>query len=312
MDNDAAPLVLDPIEKLTEEYLKRIRRGEHPTPAEYAARYPELAGRILELFPALELLEGLKPTREEAADLSDGREAGAEPPGKGACLGRLGDYTLLRELGRGGMGIVYEAEHESLKNRVALKVMHPRFRADRDLRAAISDRGALGGEAAPHQHRAGVRLRRAGRRLLLRDAMHRGCRAGAGAGGRPPPSGRGQPRRAEPRQDGAGQETVTDAGAEPLTAISRGLLTGRFADAPTAFLGAGSDSTRTAAVDGPTPGATSGNRAGADGSASAPSGGGVGRPAARSPANPSRSISARSPASAPRSPTRWTTPTARG
>ena len=52
-----------------------------------------------------------------------------------ACAGdrprRLGDYTLLRELGRGGMGIVYEAEHESLKSRVALKVMHPRFRADR-------------------------------------------------------------------------------------------------------------------------------------------------------------------------------------
>ena len=47
-------------------------------------------------------------------------------------LRRLGDYALLRELGRGGMGIVYEAEHESLKSRMALKVMHPRFRTDRD------------------------------------------------------------------------------------------------------------------------------------------------------------------------------------
>ena len=43
----------------------------------------------------------------------------------------MGDYRILREIGGGGMGIVYEAEHESLKNRVALKVMHPQFRADR-------------------------------------------------------------------------------------------------------------------------------------------------------------------------------------
>ena len=43
---------------------------------------------------------------------------------------RLGDYQILRVIGTGGMGVVYEAEHESLKNRVALKVMHPRFRTD--------------------------------------------------------------------------------------------------------------------------------------------------------------------------------------
>ena len=42
---------------------------------------------------------------------------------------RLGDYRILRCIGEGGMGVVYEAERESLHSRVALKVMHPRFRA---------------------------------------------------------------------------------------------------------------------------------------------------------------------------------------
>ena len=42
---------------------------------------------------------------------------------------RLGDYRILGCIGEGGMGVVYEAVRESLKSRVALKVMHPRFRS---------------------------------------------------------------------------------------------------------------------------------------------------------------------------------------
>jgi len=38
---------------------------------------------------------------------------------------RLGEFRLLRQLGRGGMGVVYLAEQESLRRRVALKLVHP-------------------------------------------------------------------------------------------------------------------------------------------------------------------------------------------
>ena len=127
------------------------------------SRCPERADDIRELFPALVEIEHLKPLVEAVAGLVDQPPTPAEPHA-GPVLHhpeRLGDYQILRVIGSGGMGVVYEAEHESLKNRVALKVMHPRFRTDSTYLRKVPHRGPLGGTAAPHQHRARVRLRRA-------------------------------------------------------------------------------------------------------------------------------------------------------
>jgi serine/threonine protein kinase/Flp pilus assembly protein TadD len=97
-------------EEALERFIDRLNAGEAVDPEEIQRDYPEMAEDIIS---QLEVFAGFGDAREPVA-----------------ALGILGDYTLRRQIGRGGMGVVYEAWENSMDRRVALKVLPAGIAAD--------------------------------------------------------------------------------------------------------------------------------------------------------------------------------------
>src|SRR5690349_3758632 len=96
------------------DWLEAAERGAPPEEAEYLRRYPEFAAELARCFADWRRFP--RPGGPAAQP-----QAASRPPLPEG--GILGDFRILREVGRGGMGVVYEAEQVSLNRRVALKVL---------------------------------------------------------------------------------------------------------------------------------------------------------------------------------------------
>jgi serine/threonine-protein kinase len=136
MNEPTDPLDDPAFAALLEEFLSRARRGEGPSVEDYAARHPDLAGPIREIFPTLLVLQGNRAAPTQPVD---------------SLPAALGGYEIVREVGRGGMGVVYEARQTALNRVVALKmVLHAGHAGGDDLRRFAAEAEVVASLDHPH------------------------------------------------------------------------------------------------------------------------------------------------------------------
>ena len=115
------------LDSIVDEFTSQIRAGLNPQVIDFQERYPQLHCQLEELLGSVKAIESLKSTAAGNAGSSASFDRTQFPMPE-----TIGEYQVLSELGRGGMGVVYLGKHQTLGREVAIKVLPPSLAASED------------------------------------------------------------------------------------------------------------------------------------------------------------------------------------
>jgi WD40 repeat protein len=141
-----------PLEEVLAEYMERLDRGEAIDRDRLLAEHPHIAGELQSYFADSDAVALLRLGLESPCPTTVSPPAAGPPAAAGTTARYVGDYELLEEIARGGMGVVYRARQLSLQRTVALKMIL----ADRLGSAADVDRFRAEAEAAAGLNHANI------------------------------------------------------------------------------------------------------------------------------------------------------------